>query len=174
MYGGLLLCVLLKPAGLAANDGISYFGIFRVTFVPYAIGLLGSAYFCRQTANNLRGSNLGPVRLVMSAVATLTVIIVLTPYAAGRWVDDTHTTCGSILFILQLLLSGWLIVRLRYIWWSIALSLAELAGGILSAIYLGPLHGFLFQSQVLFQLAFGTLLVLSLRALPVPASQHVS
>lgn len=165
LYGGLTVCVLLRPAGLAANDGISYYGIYRETFFPFAVGLLGAAYFTMRAAQQLPGEEYKILRVALKIYAPLVVGILITPYAAGRWMDYLHTACGSALFSLQLILSGWLIWRLRYAWWSLALSLIELAAGILSAIYLNPTHGFLFQTQVLFQLAFGILLILSLRRL---------
>ena len=32
------VCALIRPAGLGANDGASYFGVFRTTIIPYAVG----------------------------------------------------------------------------------------------------------------------------------------
>lgn len=163
-YAGLAVCVLLRPAGLAANDGISYYGIYRETFLPYAIGLLGAAHFAMRAIGQLNP----PEKILHTALKTYALLvagIVITPYATGAWMNYLHTACGAALFSLQLLLSGWLAWRLRYVWWSVALSLMELAAGIASAIYLWPAHGFLFQTQVVFQLAFGALLILSLRKL---------
>lgn len=166
LYVGLVVCVIIRPAGLGANAGISYYGIYRETFFPFAVGLLGAAYFTVRARGQLDSDKSPILRTALKIYAPLIVGIVITPYAAGRWMDYLHTACGSLLFSLQLILSGWLMWRLRYVWWSVALSLVELAGGILSAIYLDPTHGFLFQTQVLFQLAFGTLLILSLQKLP--------
>jgi len=156
--------VVLRPAGLGANDGISYYGTYRETFLPYAIGLLGAAYFAVRAIDALSADE-KMLRLSLKIYAPLIVGIVITPYAAGRWMDYLHTACGSALFFLQLCLSGWLCWRLRWVWWAVTLSFVELAAGIASAVYLNPTHGFLFQAQVLFQLAFGALLVLSLRYL---------
>lgn len=165
LYAGLVVCVLIKPSGLAANDGISYYGIYRETFLPYAIGLLGAAYFAVRTIDQL------PVherllRLSLKIYAPLIVGIVITPYAAGWLMDYLHTACGAALFSLQLLLSCYLAWRLHYVWWVLFLVLTELTSGLLSAIYLGPAYGFLFQTQIIFQGAFGALLVLSLPKLP--------
>lgn len=164
LYGGLALCILIKPTGLGANDGISYYGIYRQTFFPYAAGLLGAAYFAVR-AIGLLPEHEKVLRLSLKIYAPLIVGIVITPYAAGRWMDYLHTVCGSALFSLQLILSGYLIWRLRYARWAIVLSLVELGAGIASLIYLNPAHGFLIQTQTLFQLAFGALLTLSLQQL---------
>lgn len=162
LYGGLAACVLIRPAGLGSNDGISYYGTFLSTVIFYGVGLLGSAVFCLLAAKKITDSKLKVIRLALLIYAPLTIGIVVTPYSAGAWFDYLHTAFGSALFSLQLILSGWLIWRLHYVWWSIAVTIIEFAAGVLSAIYLDPPHGFLFQTQVLFQLAFGTLLVLSL------------
>jgi hypothetical protein len=168
LYTGLLVCVLLKPAGLAVNDGISYYGIYRATFFPFAAGLLGAVYFTVRAIDALPVQE-KLLRMALKVYAPLVVGIVITPYAAGRWMDYLHTACGSALFALQLVLSGWLVWRLYYVWWSVVLCLVELAAGIASAIYLRPAHGFLFQSQTVFQLAFGALLILNLRRLQLSA-----
>jgi len=160
-YGGLVVCVLLKPAGLGGNNGISYYGIYRQTFFPYAVGLLGGAYFVMRASDLLR-PNEQIIRLLLRLFAVLVAGIVITPYAAGRWMDYLHTTCGATLFSLQLLLSGWLAWRLRYAWWSVLLTVIELAAGIASAIYLRPTHGLLLQTQLLFQIAFWALCTITL------------
>jgi hypothetical protein len=159
LYAGISLCILLKPRGLAANDGISYFGIFRLTFLPYALGLLGAALFCLKAASIISPANPEPLRLTMALISFLTVIIVVTPYSVSSFLNFLHMLVGSILFIVQLLFSGWLVNKLRYNFWILILSLAELSAGIGCLVYLKPSHGFLLQFQLLFQLAFGALLI---------------
>jgi hypothetical protein len=46
LLGGTFVCVELKPDGLAANDGISYYGTLPETVAPYAVAILGSARTC--------------------------------------------------------------------------------------------------------------------------------
>jgi hypothetical protein len=166
LYVGLVICVILKPDGLSVNDGTSYFGIYRETLLPYAFGLLGAAYFATRARTQLP-PNATPLQQALKVYALLIVGIVATPYAVGKWVDYLHIAFGSALFSLQLLLSCWLIWQLHYMWWSVALTLIELASGIAALRYLRPAHGLLIQSQVIFQLAFGVLLVLSLQRLEV-------
>jgi hypothetical protein len=164
-YASLGICVLLKPSGLGVNAGISYYGIFRETFVPYAIGLLGAAYFTVRAVNEIPAEE-QILRFALRVYPLLVVGIVITPYAVGRWINDLHVACGSILFSLQLLLSLQLIRQQRYIWWSMLLTAAQLAGGIASAMYLAPARGLLLQAQVVFQIAFGALLILHLQIIP--------
>ena len=166
LYAGLTICVMLKPDGLSVNDGISYFGIYRETLLPYLFGLLGAAYFSVRATTQLP-AEMTLLRRAFKVYALLIVGIVITPYAVAKWVDYLHIAFGSALFSLQLLLSCWLVWRLHYAWWSIVLVLVELVSGIAALRYLRPAHGLLFQSQVIFQLAFGTLLVLGLQRFEV-------
>lgn len=165
LYAGLVVAILLKPQGLAANAGISYYGIYARTAGPMAVGLLGSAFFSWLAAGQIHESELRPVKLGLIVFALLTIAIVVTPYSVSNFLDWLHTGTGSALFSLQLILSGWLVAKLRYNFWALLLTGVELAAGIACAIYLRPTHGFLIQFQILFQLAFGTLLVYSLQHL---------
>jgi hypothetical protein len=172
-YTGLVVAILLKPHGLAANAGISYYGIYARTVIPYCVSLLGSAYCSWQSALHIHYDELKPMRNALIIMAILTVIISVTPYSFNNLLDQTHQLAGTVLFSLQLLLSIWIVIRLRYTYWSVVLSAVELLAGIVCAIYLTPAHGFLIQAQILFQLAFGALLVYSLKILPeIPAAKR--
>lgn len=160
-YLGLIVCVIIKPHGLATNDGISYYGIYRETVLPYAFALLGAAYFCLQASGELADSHFQLLRNWLKIMAILLAGLVVTPYAAGTWVDYLHTTFGTILFAGQLLFSIWLIWQLHNKVWAIVLTVIEFFAGVASAIYLKPTHGLLLQTQVIFQLAFGALLLYS-------------
>lgn len=162
LYAGLVVAILLKPQGLAANAGISYYGIYARTAGPMAAGLLGSAFFSWLAGGKIREPKLRPVRLGLLVFALLTILIVITPYSVSNFLDYLHTAAGSALFSLQLLLSFWFCAKLRYNFWPIFLTFVELAAGIACAFYLKPTHGFLIQGQTLFQLAFGILLIYSL------------
>ncbi len=166
------MCVLIKSRGLTINDGISYYGTLLVTIAPYCFGLVGSAYFCWRGTCQLNQDLLKPARYVLVAIAALTVGIVLTPYTLNAFVSDLHEAIGSTLFVLQLLLSGWFIVRLRYRLELIALTVLEFAAGVACLIWLNPKHGYLIEGQIVFQIAFGILLLYSLPLLlPVRASR---
>jgi len=160
----LLVSIILKPAGLAANDGISYYGIYARTFIPFAIGLLGAAYCYFRAARSMANAVLKPA-LILSSL--LTVVIVFTPYSLNGVTDWLHTAAGSVLFSLQLLLSFWLVATLRFDIRAILLAVIELLSGILCFVYLRPAHGFLIQCQILFQLSFGALVIYSISKLPL-------
>lgn len=161
-YVGLIICVFLKPAGLTINGGISYYGVYKLTIFPYCLALLGAAYYCLLSAKQVTDS---AVVFTLVSMSVLLAGLVITPDTGGRFIADSHVLCGSVLFIIQLLASGWLIVRTQYDLWVIGWALIELAGGIASLIYLSPKHGYLLEAQVVFQFSFGVLFFYSIAKL---------
>jgi hypothetical protein len=161
---GLFVAILLKPAGLSANDGISFYGIYTRTIVPYLISLLGAAFLYWRAARVLTGPNMKLIKLGLIISAILTVVIAATPYSVNSYLGFFHASAGSSLFSLQLLLSFWLVKLLRYDFWAILLLLVEFFAGIFCFIYLSPPQGLLIQFQIIFQIAFGGLLVFSLNS----------
>lgn len=168
LYGGLLVCVAARPDGLGVNFGISYYGSSPWTFPPYAIALLGCAVFSRRALYVAAPGAPDPawLRRMANWIAALLAGVVVTPYIVGGAVDLAHTLFGAALFILQLALA------LRLIRWTgndpanLLLLAAQLTGGVIAAIYVIPKHGFLIQGQLLFQLAWGVLLIRTVAALP--------
>lgn len=165
LYGGLLLAVLLKPQGLAANSGISYYGIFARTILPYFIILLGSAYFTWQCAQRIVAPELKPVRMALTCAALCGAIIGVTTYTISSLVDHLHVAAGSILYSVQLLLSLWLLIKLHHVFWAVLLTAIEFCAGVACAFYLTPKQGLLIQFEILFQIAFSVLLYFSLKHL---------
>jgi hypothetical protein len=178
LYVGLLMCVALKPDGLGANDGISYYGIFRQTVVPYAIAILGPGYFIWTALRTAAPFAPAPVylRRMANCLAALSVLVVLTPYSANPVFDWVHTLAGAFLFVLQLLLGLRLLGWSGGDGWTSGLLLLQFLSGLFCAVYVLPKHGFLLQGEVVFQIAFGALLVRTTR-LFVPqaiAPDHVT
>lgn len=161
-YVGLIACVILKPQGLTANSGISYYGNYVETILPYIVALLGAAYFTIKTAEQFTDPALATIKHFLTVIGLLVLGIMVTPDSLGPFMDGLHKACGISLFVLELLLSLFLVVKLRPKLWLVVFVGIQLAGGIASLIWLAPAHGYLFESQVVFQLGFGALLVYSL------------
>lgn len=168
---GIVVCVLLKPHGLLANSGISYYGTFRITLASYAIALLGSAWFTYRAGHLLLVSSLAVQRLACYSFSVLIVGIFLTPYSLNSVFDWTHTILGSILFAGQLLLTGWLTVQSKYRPSLTCFWILELLAGIMCAIYVRLPQGYLIEFQVLFQVMFTTCFTGYLRMVRITASQ---
>jgi cytochrome bd-type quinol oxidase subunit 2 len=91
-----MIAILLKPQGLAANDGISYYGVYARTVGPMAAGLLGSAFFSWQAAEQLHDQHFKLAELSLIIFALLTIIIVITPYSVSNFLDWLHTAACQV------------------------------------------------------------------------------
>ena len=167
------ICILIRPAGLAANDGLSYFGTFKTTIIPYSLAFLVDAYFYLKTAAYIKVDIPTFKYLTMSLqiMAVLLVGLLLTPHTLF---DSIHTMFGATLFSLQFLLSIWLLLKDHFDWQNIALFILEFLSGLAAFYYLPKPNGLLLQTQLIFQLAFGAMLVRALNrksVLPVVKSE---
>ncbi len=160
LYAWLIIAILLRPSGLIANSGVSFYGIYLSTVIPYSIALLGAAYWNWHCADELTE----PVWLSQSLrlISLCLIGISLTPYSLGLIFDDAHTTIGALLFIVQLVTSARIAFLLHRRLITVLLWFIELTAGIVSAIYVLSDHGYLLQSQVVFQLAFASIILLVL------------
>lgn len=156
---GTLLCVALKPHGLTANDGLSYFGVFKSTIIPYAIALLLPSFFFLRIGLELETKKHKQLKLVFFFFSLLMLGLAITPYNLNSFIYALHTTMGSMLFASQLLVTGIMAIEskdhslIRYFW------MIELVAGIVSALYLAPSKGYLLEYQTVFQIFFSLILV---------------
>jgi CDP-diglyceride synthetase len=165
---GLALCAALRPHGLSANGGLSYYGSYRETILPYILMLLGPAYFFIKTAELFRQPEQHVVHHTLTLMSLLILGVMVTPASLNAFTDGLHRAFGIPLFVSQLLFSGWLAKQLRYDGWALLLAATELAGGIGAYIWLSPIHGWSLEAQLVFQVAFGGLLIYALPRLPSP------
>lgn len=170
LYAGLVACVIIDPYGmLGSNRGISYYGVHLNTLIPYLIALWGSAVFGGLAALRLKPFQFAyRMRYGMLLFALLTIGVAVTPY---KLLYLLHTGFGSLLFALQLALTGWFTFWPVKNWRSISLWSLELAAGLASAWYLIEPSGYLFLSQLAFQVCFGALLAYLLYVLDRPLTE---
>lgn len=156
-YVGLTCSVLLLPRGALMDDGISYYGIHWLTALPYLIALIGGGVVGGIVAGRYlpRDAELDRIKVGLYLFGILAIGVALTPYSVSNFVDNLHTAFGSLLFALQLVLTGWLAFAFLRDWRLMTLWGLEFAAGVLSAYYIVMPSGYLFVSQVVFQLSFG-------------------
>ena len=169
LFGAMLLlalCVIIRPDSLAVNYGLSYFGIFLSTIVPYAAAFMLYA-FCLWKASEMsiedsRQNTI--IAWVMRIMAIQVIGLLLTPF---NHLYNIHVFFGAGLFSLQLVLSISFIIWITNNWLNVLLVVIEFLSGLASLYYLPQAHGLLLQTQFVFQLAFGFLLMRTLTKLEV-------
>lgn len=159
-WAGVIVCIWIRPEGLSANDGISYFGGFANTLVPYVLAFALAAYGLVSAAGYLQDGKrvLKVLRLSLYALAILMAGIIIVPRTLY---EPLHIAFGSTIFALQLAIAWLLAFRIYRSWLNTALFALQFLGGVLAAIELVPAEGLLIQSQMVFQFAFGVLLLRS-------------
>lgn len=172
LYGGMLLCVAIRPSGLGANSGISYYGVHRETVVPYTVALVGSSLLTFRGLRAAAESESAPPRLRRSAnsLAAAGVGIALTPYSLNSVFDWLHTMLGAALFTLQLVFALQLLRWIEGGLLSSLLLIGQFAAGVFSGFYVFSKDGFLMQGELAFQLAFGVLLIRTFTLATLPGT----
>lgn len=156
-FVGFAVCFLLRPVGLINNAGLSFYGTMIFTIAPYIIAILGPSYYFVKFAKNITDPDLVIVKYALISFSVFMLGLAITPYTAGRFVADAHLTCGALLFSLQLLLSGWFMIQLQFAAWAVTCLVLEFLAGFMSFLYLNPKHGYLTETQFIFQVCFSIL-----------------
>lgn len=158
-YFCIATCLLIRPHGLIADNGISYYGTFLNTVFPYSLGILGAAYFFYRSAQEAAY----PIKLCLKICSYFMVGVCLTPYTINNFFNWAHIAVSSAVFVVELLLGLWLVVKPKYSAYVMLFWLLMLLSGIASAIYLLPSKGYLLETQLLYQASFGLLVLSYLR-----------
>ncbi len=171
LFGLVVICIIIKPGGLSANAGISYFGNYKETLLPYSGAFVLTAWFLYQLTNHLPRAKFlsGYVKQALDIVAILVIALILVPSNAGRAFEDIHESIGSAIFSVELILSIY--------WWLackrdnrlFAFLMLEFFSGLASAFYLPTAGGFLLQAQLVYQAAFMLVLQRVLRLAVAPS-----
>lgn len=150
-YGLLLLCIVLQPAGLSVNNGFSYYGIYGLTLIPYAIALVTYSLVFWQIAHEFKDYMRGFFYKAFRLLPLLLIGILLTPYTRFELI---HNLLAASLFFCQLLIS-FLIVRIIFSdKITTALLTIQFISGFFALYFMEKPEGWVLQSQAIFQVAF--------------------
>jgi hypothetical protein len=147
----LILCILIRPGGLNANSGVSYYGGFIDTLVPYALCFLsmGMAVWFSTLSMQQKTEQGKYLKFAFKSFAILLIGLLFTPHTI---VGNLHKVFGSTLFASQLLLALYLVINNKFVFKNYMLLTLAFLSGLASALYLGSENGYLLQTQVIFQL----------------------
>jgi len=99
LLGSVALSAILVPRGLVINEGISLYGIYARTIIPYASGLFTVAATLALIAHR----STEPYRkLLLYSIAALAAIIVFVPYSLSPAFNIIHISIGATLYTLAL------------------------------------------------------------------------
>jgi hypothetical protein len=155
MAAGVLVCIERAPKPLDTTDGLSWFGVIGDTVLEYALTMVATAALIVRAAVPLAHvRELRPLRLGLLGCSALMPLMVATPYTVNAVLNWIHMIIGSILFVLQILVAGWL-------WWARvrrpavgALLAVQVLGGVVCFTSLIDLNAAMLYGQLVFQVAF--------------------
>jgi hypothetical protein len=171
--GALLICVLLLPKGLAANDGFCFYGSKWRTAVPYMLGLIALAWFYFKAAQALPSDRKSVViKYSIYGLLLLLIPAAETPFKFSTSFHTEHVILSIVIFVLQVSIAIYFVFMFRWDWLNIVLlSLLGLLA-LFAAASVYPKHGFLLQIETAFQLTFATLFVRSVSFLETSKSSR--
>lgn len=172
---GVLVCIVRAPKPLDTTDGLSWFGVTRATVVEYGLALLVTAALLVRAAAPLAAlPELRPLRVGLLACAALLPVMLATPYTVSPLLNWTHMIVGAVLFVLQILVAGWL-------WWArartpavLALLAVQIAGGIVCFTSLLDLNAAMLYGQLVFQVAFTSGVAVAVATVAAPARRPLA
>ena len=158
----LFLCMLVSGEGLGHNHGPSFYGSNDRTFILYALGFAFSAFFFGRAAVLLERTG-GPVdRRLATGLRVLIVLLLLdlsTPDTVSHAFYDAHIASSVALFLFELSFGLWVAARMTRSLGGWAMLGTQFAGGVFAGLSQVHAIALLGESILVFQLAFGTLLV---------------
>lgn len=155
----ILICIVMRPSGLLANRGLSYYGGFWNTGFLSLFAYFWVALFFFQAAQILDREGDRHMRYLSICLRIMGILIVCIGATPHNVLDEIHKIFGSALFILQLGVTFVFLSQKQSKWYRLTLVFIELASGIASAYYVPLERGFLIEMQFIFQIAFGLLLI---------------
>ncbi|HET7127936.1 MAG TPA: hypothetical protein VFJ93_02535 [Gaiellaceae bacterium] len=152
-----LLCFLVTGGGLGHNHGFSVYGGKWTTILPWAVGIAAAAGLIWRAADALADED-PPLARCLRANVVLLVFILLTPDSIDRFFYVAHIVASVALFLFQAIVGLWLVLRTRS---SIVLQLyvLQIGAGLVAGASQAQWIGLLSPGILVFQLAFGALIV---------------
>ena len=152
-----LLCFLVTRGGLGHNHGFSVYGGKWTTILPWAVGIAAAAMLIWHAADVLADEDQALARCLRVNVVLL-VFILLTPDTIDQFFYVAHIVASVALFLFQAIVGLWLVLRTRS---SLVLQLyvLQIAAGLVAGASQAQWIGLLSPGILVFQLAFGALIV---------------
>jgi hypothetical protein len=151
------LCFAVTGGGLGDNHGFSVYGGRWTTILPWAVGISAAAMLLWRGADALADDDPALARCLRINVVLL-VFILLTPDSIDQFFYVAHIVASVALFLFQAGVGLWLVLRTRS---NVVLQLyvLQITAGLVAGASQAQWIGLLSPGILVFQLAFGALVV---------------
>lgn len=151
------LCLAVTGGRLSHNHGFSVYGGRWTTVLPWAVGISAAAVLVWRAADAVSNEDQALARCLRINVVLL-VFILLTPDSIDQLFYVAHIVASVALFLFQAIVGLWLVLRTRS-GAVLQLYVLQIAGGLVAGASQAQWIGLLSPGILVFQLAFGALLV---------------
>lgn len=155
-FGLLLLCFAMLPTGLSTDTGITYFGTHWPTAIPYFFSYALCGAFMLKAADSLPQHQL--IARGLRSIVVLLPFVLLTPFTLNYLFDWSHRVISGALFLIELFLTIRLVAGQKGLL-NLLLLAFQAIGGLIAMFSLANILHTEILGQLMFQLAFGVLLV---------------
>jgi hypothetical protein len=160
LLAALLVSHVLLPFVIFTPRGVSNYGVYWPSVVPYTLGLGMYAVFVFFSARHYSAEYAGLRRMLYVLAALLAVVLFSTYfYKLSPALDTAHRLAGTALVSWQILIGYKFVKLINWRVFEYLLLLTMLASAVLMAMSLFTPAGFLSIFQVMFAAAFGVLYV---------------
>ncbi|HVB52165.1 MAG TPA: hypothetical protein VND89_10565 [Acidimicrobiales bacterium] len=148
-------CVYLQHGFNARSAGISFFGVNHRTIFFAILGYVIAAVGMWRTSNLFNEGGLGPyMSLGLKLVAVMLLLLLVTPYTGGTFLNWAHMSVGVLGALVQLSIT-YAVLRRTTSLWAVTGAAVQLVGGILGALSLPDWRfQFLLYGELMFELGF--------------------
>lgn len=166
----LLISIIIQPAGLGANSGISYYGARENTWLPYSLAFLTESFLVWRAASIMERKTKADryISVALKMFSILFIGILITPHTV---LGEIHKIFGSALFSLQLVMGTLLTIYIYRDWLNVSLLLVTFLSGLASLVYLYTPQGYMIQAQVIFQISIWLIFIRSFLSISKAAEE---
>jgi hypothetical protein len=163
-FAMLVVCYLLEPHAPTQKEGISYYGNYLHTLVPYTVAFIASGLFTFGAATTMRAvsTELRRLKMALYILAILLICLTLVPSLYNSFVGLVHVGIGSGIFLDQMAIGLWFVRRRAGNFIDYGLVAVMIASGGAAGLSVPDVIDVMFVSQVIYEVAAGVLIVRAL------------
>lgn len=157
------IAIIIRPTGLFVNSGISYYGNWSETVIPFASAIMINSFLLWRASLYIGNKNKLDMSLeiVLRITSILMIGILLTPYNVFNMtsLNYVHRTIGTAMFSVQMIMALSIVISNYRDRIYLYLITTAFIGGIGAIIYLRQSTGYMIEAQIIFQVSVWLLFI---------------
>ncbi|HEY1222314.1 MAG TPA: hypothetical protein VGE75_02315 [Acidimicrobiales bacterium] len=154
------VCLFINHSSRAETSGISFYGVYHRTLAIIVLGFAVASFGLWRASTYLARAGLAHLSVLgLRSLAAGLVLLLLTPYNKGTFLNWAHMSVGVVMALIQLALAAQLMMLHRS-WQAVGAFVIQLFGGIWAGASLPDWRfSYLLLGELIFELGFAWCLV---------------